>query len=152
MTSKVWPISNIKHNIQWFERAKLKCCKNIPDDTSCAIVLERKWTLTEKEEKNLRPRWDTNPRTPEQIIVALPIELQGQMGAGRGQLGRWLAANEHVRFGRSALSSIYTGLNGASWNAVKYPKWCLLCDSSRIGYLSYSAYMYMKFAHILIFS
>ena len=28
----------------------------------------------------------SNPRSPEQITVALPTELQGQMGAGRGKL------------------------------------------------------------------
>ena len=48
---------------------------------------------------------------PEQITVALPTGLQGQIGAGRGQLRWYFAVNEPVseaatsmlRFGRSAL-------------------------------------------------
>ena len=37
---------------------------------------------TRRKRKNLLPRWDSNSRLSEQITVALPNELQGQMGAG----------------------------------------------------------------------
>ena len=58
-----------------------------PQSALLAMDQERKWSYTEKEKK-FWPRWDSNPRPLEQITVALPVELQGQMGAGRGKL-RW---------------------------------------------------------------
>ena len=67
---------------------------NISNNTFWAIALARKWVHTEKE-KNLWPWRGSNPRSPEQITVALPSELQGQMGAGRGKLKWYFAANEH---------------------------------------------------------
>ena len=50
----------------------------------------------EREKKSLT---DPNQRPPEKITVALPTELQGQMGADRGKLRWQFAVNEHVSEG-----------------------------------------------------
>ena len=41
-----------------------------------------------EREKVSDPGGDSNQRPPEQITVALPTELQGLIGAGRGKF-RW---------------------------------------------------------------
>ena len=43
---------------------------------------------SESYRKEMSHTEGSNPRPAEQITVALPPELQGQMGAGRGEL-RW---------------------------------------------------------------
>ena len=58
----------------------VSCCTNKANDSFWAKVLGRKWAdLHEEREQNL---WSSNPLTPEQITVALPTEVQGQIGAG----------------------------------------------------------------------
>ena len=49
------------------------------------MALERKWAHMVKEKKCLTPV-DFSPRSPEHITIALPGELRGQMGAGRGKI------------------------------------------------------------------
>ena len=81
----------------WYDQMKTKTselhsgfkCRNINISNIAfwAIALERKLAHTEKE-KNLLLRWDSKPWPPEQITVALPTELQSQMGGGSGKL-RW---------------------------------------------------------------
>ena len=38
----------------------------------------------DREEQLLRPGWELNPKPSSLITATLPTELQGQMGAGRG--------------------------------------------------------------------
>ena len=46
----------------------------------------------EREKISDRLRWGLNPRPLEQIIVALPTELQDQMGAGHGKLSSYIGS------------------------------------------------------------
>ena len=62
-----------------------------------ALLME---LASHRDRKKLRAGWELNPQLSGYITAALPIELQGQTGAGRGNWRCQIDGNEYVQVQR----------------------------------------------------